>query len=244
MSKIAYKRILLKISGEILQGDGDSLFSPAILAYLNRELTELQTLGTEIAIVLGGGNILRGREAQATGMDRVRADYMGMLATIMNGMALTSSLEQVGLKVRHFTSLPLPMVAELFQAHAARASLAQGNIVICSGGTGNPFFSTDSASSLRAAEIGADIIIKATKVDGVYDKDPVKFSDAKKFESIDFRDVLNRGLQVMDLTAISQCQEQDIPIVVVKLMEKGNLTKVVLGEKIGTYVGNLSHSAK
>ena len=235
--KPKYKRILLKLSGESLM-DPKVRFgiSLPIVRKLAAEIREVQGVGVEIAIVLGGGNIFRGLSEQAAEMDRATADYMGMLATVINSLALQDALEKENIFTRVLSSIGMQQIAEPYIRRRAMRHLEKGRIVIFAGGTGNPYFSTDTAASLRANEIHADIILKGTKVDGVYDADPEKNPKAKRFESLNYIDVLKQNLRVMDATAITMCMENNIPIVVFNMFEKGNLKKVVLGEKVGTIV--------
>ncbi|MBI2339747.1 MAG: UMP kinase [Deltaproteobacteria bacterium] len=232
--KPKYKRILLKLGGESLMGPegfGISLDSARKVA---GEIKEVAELGVEVAIVIGGGNIFRG--VSAAEIDRATADYMGMLATVMNSMALQAALENLGVFTRVLSAIEMHQLVEPYIRRRAIRHLEKKRIVIFAAGTGNPYFSTDTAASLRAMEIRADVILKGTKVDGVYDRDPVKEKGAKKFESLNFLEVLNKGLKVMDSTSISLCMDNSLPIIVFNLFERGNLKKVVLGEKIGTLV--------
>jgi uridylate kinase len=235
--KAVYRRILLKLSGEALLGRQSTGVDPDVANYIADEIKSLSDLEIEIAIVIGGGNIFRGIEAGAKGMDRTTADYMGMLATVINSLALQSALEMRGLPTRVQTAIEMREIAEPFIQRRAVRHLEKGRIVIFAGGTGNPFFSTDTAASLRAMEIRADVIMKATKVDGVYDEDPVKNRSAVMFKKISYIDVLTRNLKVMDSTAITLCRDNGLPIVVFNMQKKGNIRGVVCGKKIGTYVG-------
>jgi uridylate kinase len=235
--KAVYRRILLKLSGEALLGRQSTGVDPDVANYIADEIKSLSDLEIEIAIVIGGGNIFRGIEAGAKGMDRTTADYMGMLATVINSLALQSALEMRGLPTRVQTAIEMREIAEPFIQRRAVRHLEKGRIVIFAGGTGNPFFSTDTAASLRAMEIRADVIMKATKVDGVYDADPVKNRSAVMFKKISYIDVLTRNLKVMDSTAITLCRDNGLPIVVFNMQKKGNIRGVVCGKKIGTYVG-------
>ena len=235
--KAVYRRILLKLSGEALLGRQSTGVDPEVANYIAGEIKSLSDLKIEIAIVIGGGNIFRGIEAGAKGMDRTTADYMGMLATVINSLALQSALEMRGLPTRVQTAIEMREIAEPFIQRRAVRHLEKGRIVIFAGGTGNPFFSTDTAASLRAMEIRADVIMKATKVDGVYDADPVKNRSAVMFKKISYIDVLTRNLKVMDSTAITLCRDNGLPIVVFNMQKKGNIRGVVCGKKIGTYVG-------
>jgi len=235
MTSPVFKRILLKLSGEALaanQGFGvDSLRIHEIAA----ELADVHSLGVQIAIVVGGGNFFRGVE-QASEMDRVSADHMGMLATVINGLALQDALEKQGVYTRVQSAIEMNQVAEPFIRRRAIRHLEKGRVVIFAGGTGNPYFSTDTAASLRAMEIKADAILKATKVDGIYDADPMLVKDAKRFTEISYMDVLRKGLKVMDSTAISLCKDNNLPIIIFNLNQRGNIRKVVTGEKIGSLV--------
>jgi uridylate kinase len=235
--KAAFKRILLKLSGEALLGKQSTGVDPDVANYIADEIKSLSDLKIQIGIVIGGGNIFRGIEASAKGMDRTTADYMGMLATVINSLALQSALEMRGLATRVQSSIEMREIAEPFIQRKAVRHLEKGRIVIFAGGTGNPYFSTDTAASLRAMEIQADVIMKATKVDGVYNADPVKNRSAVMFKKISYIDVLTKNLKVMDSTAITLCRDNSLPIVVFNLQKKGNIRSVVCGKKIGTYVG-------
>ena len=236
MKRALYKRILLKISGEILTGEGDYGIDPAVLLQIAREIKEVKTLGVELAIVIGGGNIFRGIAASSKGMDRASADYMGMLATVMNGIALQDALEKMDVHARVQTAIEMRQVAEPYIRRRAIRHLEKGRVVIFVGGTGSPYFTTDTTASLRAMEIGAEAILKATKVDGVYDVDPLLHKGAKKYDELTYLDVLKQQIKVMDATAISLCMDHQIPIIVFNLKKKGNIRRVVLGEKVGTKV--------
>ena len=236
MKRPQYRRILLKLSGEVLTGEGDYGIDPVVIRQIAQEIKEVKNLGLEVAIVIGGGNIFRGMAASSTGMDRASADYMGMLATVMNGIALQDALEKIDVETRVQTAIEMREVAEPYIRRRAIRHLEKGRVVIFSGGTGNPYFTTDTAASLRAMEIGADIILKATKVDGVYDRDPLLHKGARKFEELTYLDVLKKRLKVMDATAISLCMDNRIPIVVFNLKKRGNVKRVVLGERVGTKV--------
>ncbi|SMC34650.1 UMP kinase [Cellulophaga tyrosinoxydans] len=231
-----YKRILLKLSGEALMGDRQYGIDPKRLAEYAEEIKEVVNKGVEIAIVIGGGNIFRGVAGASNGMDRVQGDHMGMLATVINGLALQSALEEAGLQTRLQSAIKINEVAEPFIRRRAMRHLEKGRVVIFGGGTGNPYFTTDSAAVLRAIEIEADVILKGTRVDGIYTADPEKFKDATKFDTITFKDVLTKGLKVMDTTAFTLSQENHLPIVVFDMNKKGNLLKLVSGENIGTVV--------
>lgn len=236
-SKIAYKRIILKLSGEVLMGrkTGKAIDSET-LENIAAQIDEIRELGVQVGVVLGGGNIFRGLEAAAGGMDRVSADHMGMLATVINSLALQEYLEKRGVFTRVQSAIEMAAVAEPFIRRRAVRHLEKGRVVIFAGGTGNPYFTTDTAAALRASEVGAEIILKGTKVNGVYDSDPVKNKSAQKYEKVSYLEVLNKALKVMDSTAISMCMDNDIPIAVFNLYEKGNLKRIIIGEKIGTLV--------
>ena len=231
-----YKRILLKLSGEALMGERQYGIDPKRLAEYAEEIKEVVNTGVEVAIVIGGGNIFRGLAGQSNGMDRVQGDHMGMLATIINGLALQAALEDKGLETRLQSAIKINEVAEPFIRRRAMRHLEKGRVVIFGGGTGNPYFTTDSAAVLRAIEIEADVILKGTRVDGIYTSDPEKDKTATKFDKISFKDVLNKGLKVMDTTAFTLSQENELPIVVFDMNKKGNLLKIVSGENIGTVV--------
>ena len=233
-----YKRILLKLSGEALMGERQYGIDPKRLAEYAQDIKELVDKGVEIAIVIGGGNIFRGVAGASNGMDRVQGDYMGMLATVVNGLALQSALEDADVQTRLQTAIKIEAIAEPYIKRRATRHLEKGRVVIFGSGTGNPYFTTDSAAVLRAIEIGADVILKGTRVDGIYDKDPEKNSDAIKYDCISFNDVIKKGLKVMDMTAFTLSQENNLPIVVFDMNTKGNLLKVVSGEQIGTKVNN------
>ena len=234
-----FRRVLLKLSGEVLMGDERKLaIDPQTVDDICEEISEIAHLGVQIAIVIGGGNIFRGLSASARGMDRVTADYMGMLATVINSLALQDFLERYDLQTRVMTAIKMEELAEPFIRRRAVRHLENGRVVIFGAGTGNPYFTTDTAATLRAVETEADVILKATKVDGVYDRDPMMHADAVKFERLSYLEVVRRQLRVMDTTAVTLCMENKLPIVVFKLREKGNLKKVVLGDKIGTFIGS------
>ncbi|NSW73260.1 UMP kinase [bacterium] len=235
-SKPYYSSILLKLSGEALQGEQGYGIDNDILNRIAKEISEVSKLGVQVSIVIGGGNIYRGVSAAAAGMDRTTADYMGMLATAINSIALQHFLEKHGLVTRVQSALELNRVAEPYIQRRALRHLEKGRVVIFAAGTGNPYFTTDTAASLRALEINADIILKATKVNGVYDKDPNKFKDAKMFKSLKYMQVLEKELGIMDSTAISLCKDNKIPICVFNLFQKNNIKKIVMGKKIGTTV--------
>ncbi len=235
-AKPAYRRILLKLSGEALAGNQGYGIDPDVIVSIAEEIREVAALGTQVALVIGGGNIFRGVAAASKGMDRASADYMGMLATVMNSLAMQDALEKVGVATRVQSAIDMQQVAEPYIRRRAVRHLEKGRVVIFGAGTGNPYFTTDTAASLRAMEIGAEVILKATKVDGVYTADPAKDKDAVKFPSLTYLDVLKRGLQVMDATATSLCMDNHLPIVVFDLTCRGNIMRVVLGEAIGTIV--------
>jgi len=235
--KIAYKRILLKLSGESLLGKQKFGIDPAAANFIAEEIKSVCSLKVQIGIVVGGGNIFRGEERNSNGIERTTADYMGMLATVINSLALQSVLEAHGLVTRVQTSISMHEIAEPFIQRRAIRHLEKGRIVIFAGGTGNPYFTTDTAASLRAMEIRADVIMKATKVDGVYNSDPVKNKKAKMYKKISYIDVLTNNLKVMDATAISLCRDNLMPIIVFNMQKKGNIRGAICGKKIGTYVG-------
>jgi len=232
-----YRRVLLKLSGESLAGEGDYGISPSMVGQLAGEIRDAHRLGTELALVVGGGNIFRGLKAADMGMDRATGDYMGMLATVLNSLAVQDSLEKLDVPTRVLSALEIREVAEPYIRRRATRHLEKGRVVIFAAGTGNPFFTTDTAASLRAVEIGADVIMKATRVDGVYDADPEKVAGARRFESLTHFEVLERGLRVMDTTAISLCMENEMPIIVFDVTRPGNIVRAIAGEAIGTIVG-------
>ncbi len=234
MSECKYKRVILKLSGEALAGVSGFGLDFNVAKRIALEIKELIDMGVEVGAVVGGGNIWRGRSGE--GMDRTTADYMGMMATCINALALQDSLEQVGVKTRVQTAIEMKEIAEPFIRRRAMRHLEKGRVVIFAAGTGNPYFSTDTTAALRAAEIEADVILLAKKVDGVYDKDPHKYSDAKKYDTLSYIEVLEQGLQVMDSTATSLCMDNDIPILVFALDEPGNIKRAMCGENIGTIV--------
>jgi uridylate kinase len=233
---MAYKRILLKLSGEALMGDRQYGIDPKRLSAYAEEIKKIVENGIEVAIVIGGGNIFRGVAGASNGIDRVQGDYMGMLATIINGLALQSAIEAIGIKTRLLTAIKMEQVAEPFIKRRAVRHLEKGRVVIFGGGTGNPYFTTDTAAVLRAIEIGADVILKGTRVDGIYTSDPEKNKDAIKFDTITFKDVLSKGLKIMDTTAFTLSQENNLPIIIFDMNVEGNLEKVISGENIGTKV--------
>jgi len=236
MKRTQYKRILLKISGEVLTGAGEYGIDPAVIQQIAREVKEVKNLGVEVSIVIGGGNIFRGIAASTKGMDRASADYMGMLATVINGIALQDALEEIDVQTRVQTAIEMRQVAEPYIRRRAIRHLEKGRVVIFAGGTGNPYFTTDTAASLRAMEIGAEAILKGTKVDGIYDKDPVLNKGALKYDELTYLDVLKNQIKVMDATAISLCMDHQIPIIVFSLKEKGNIKRVIWGDRVGTKV--------
>jgi len=236
MAKSNYKRVLLKLSGESLMGHEGYGINAAVVGNIAEELKELTSLGIQIAIVIGGGNIFRGMGGEKEGIDRATGDYMGMLATVMNAMALQNFLEKIGVYTRVLSAIEIHQLVEPYIRRRAVRHLEKGRIVIFAAGTGNPFFTTDTAAALRAVEIGADVILKGTKVDGVYDSDPKLNAGAKRFDALSYLDVLNKNLKVMDSTAISLCMDNKMPIVVFDLFKQGNMRKVVSGENIGTTV--------
>lgn len=231
-----YKRILLKLSGEALSGDLDGGISPDVLENIAKEIKIATEMGVEIGIVMGGGNIHRGVAGATIGMDRTTSDHMGMLATVINSVALQDCLERMGVFTRVLTAIEMRRIAEPYIRRRAVRHLEKKRVVIFAAGTGNPYFTTDTAAALRATEIDADVILKATKVDGIYDKDPMKFNDAVKFDRISYMDVINKGIKVMDTTAITLCMENNLDIMVFNMFEKGNIQKVVIGDKVGTIV--------
>jgi len=236
MSDPLYRRVLLKLSGEILAGENGFGIDPEKASYLANEIKSIHKLGIDICLILGAGNIFRGMEAASRGMDRVTGDYLGMLATIMNAISIQDALEKVDCETRTLSAIDVKQISEPYIRRRAIRHIEKGRIVIVAGGTGNPFFTTDSAAALRATELGAEIVIKGTKVNGVYDKDPLLFKDAKKYDSISFDKILNDNLRVMDLTAITLCKENNLPIQVFDIKVPGALKRLILGEKIGTIV--------
>jgi len=232
-----YKRILLKLSGEALMGNRQYGIDPERLSEYAEEITAIVAKGIEVAIVIGGGNIFRGVAGSRKGMDRVQGDYMGMLATVINGLALQDALEIGGLKTRLLTAIKMEQIAEPYIKRRAVRHLEKGRVVIFGAGTGNPYFTTDTAAVLRAIEINADVILKGTRVDGVYSEDPEKNKEAIKFDTISFKDVMGKGLNVMDMTAFTLSEENNLPIIVFDMNKRGNLQRVLNGEKIGTLVG-------
>ena len=236
MKKPVFRRVLLKLSGEALQGDLGYGVDPKIASSIAEQIREVHELGIDLAVVIGGGNIFRGLQASDKGMERATADYIGMLATVMNAMVLQEALERLGVHTRVQSAIEIKELAEPYIRRRAMRHLEKKRVVIFAAGTGNPYFTTDTAATLRAIEIGADAIIKATKVDGVYTKDPVKHKDAKKYEKLRYIDVLKKQLKVMDATAISLCMDNKLPIIVFNMTKSGNIRRVIMGDKIGTTV--------
>ena len=239
MSKPVYGRVLLKLSGEILAGERGFGVDPVKAKALADEVKSVRDLGVEVGVVIGGGNIIRGELAEVQGMDRVSADYLGMLATIINAITLQDALEKIGCQTRTLTAISISQLAEPYIRRRAVRHLEKGRVAILAGGTGNPYFSTDTAAVLRATEIEAEAVMKGTKVDGVYDKDPMKSDDAKKLNTISYKEVIENDLQVMDMTAITMARENDLPIVVFDVNCPGNLKKILEGNNLGTTVGAL-----
>lgn len=236
MKKPVFKRVVLKLSGEALQGRLGYGIDYNVTASIARQIKEIKRLGVEVAIVIGGGNIFRGTTGTKKGIDRVNADYMGMLATIINGLALQDALEKEGVFTRVQTAIAMQQIGEPYIRRRAMRHIEKGRVVIFVGGTGNPYFTTDTTAALRASEIGAEVILKATKVDGIYSSDPTKNKNAHKFKSLRYIDVLKKGLKVMDATATSLCMDNNLPIIVFDLLREGNIKRVITGEKIGTVV--------
>ena len=237
-SALKYKRILLKCSGEALLGNLQFGIDPSVLDSLAHDVSELIHMGVEVGLVIGGGNLFRGKALSAVGLGRVTGDQMGMLATVMNALALRDALERINLPARIMSALPMMGMVDPFHRRKAITHLQNGQVVIFAAGIGNPFFTTDTAACLRAIEIGADVVLKATKVDGIYSSDPVLNPDAKKYDYLSYREVLNKGLEVMDLTAICLCQDQHMPLQVFNMSMPSALKKVVMGEPVGTIVGD------
>ncbi len=231
-----YKRVLLKLSGEALMGDGGFGIDPQVVLRIASEIKDVHSLGVEVAVVIGGGNIFRGIKASEEGFDRVTADHMGMLATVINALALQDALEKMNVYTRVQSAIEMRQVAEMFIRRRAVRHLEKNRVVIFAAGTGNPYFSTDTTAALRAMEIKAEVILKATKVDGIYDADPVKVPTAKKYAEISYMDVLTQNLGVMDSTAITLCKDNKVPIIVFNITTKGNIKRVIEGEKIGSLV--------
>lgn len=236
MSEPEFRRVLIKLSGEALQGEQGYGISPQTLTIFAEQICEIQKAGVEVAIVIGGGNIFRGVAGSTAGMDRASADYMGMLATVINGLALQDAIESLGVQTRVQTALEIKEVAEPYIRRRATRHLEKGRVVIFAAGTGNPYFTTDTAAALRAMECHAEVILKATNVDGVYDSDPQKNPDAKRFDQLTYIDVLSKNLRVMDSTAISLCMDNGLPIIVFDLNRVGNMKRVICGEKLGTLI--------
>ena len=236
MDKLRYSRVLLKLSGEALAGSGQYGIELAAIGTFCREIAEVASHGLQLAVVIGGGNIFRGVSSSAKGMERSSADYMGMLATVLNALALQDALEKIGCETRVMTAIGMQEVAEPYIRRRAIRHLEKGRVVICAAGTGNPYFTTDTAAVLRAMELKAQAILKATKVDGIYSADPMLFKDAELFPEISYLDMLKRGLKVMDLTAVTLCRENNIPIIVFNLNTTGNICRVLQGERVGSMV--------
>ena len=236
MAEPLYRRVLLKLSGEVLAGEQDFGIDPVKANYLAEEVQSIRESGVEVGLIIGAGNIFRGMHAASKGMDRVTGDYLGMLATIMNAISVQDALEKVGCETRTLSAISVSQIAEPYIRRRAIRHLEKGRVVIIAGGTGNPFFTTDSAAALRAVELNAEVVLKGTKVDGIYDKDPMIHEDAVKFETVSFSRVLNDNLRVMDMTAITLCKENNLPIRVFNINHTGDLKALVLGGKIGTLV--------
>jgi uridylate kinase len=230
-----YKRILLKLSGETLLGNEHNI-DPATCDFIAREINEVTDLGTEVVVVFGGGNIFRGKAAEDHGMKRTTGDYIGMLATVMNSLAMQSALSKIGVDSRVMSALDMPKVCETYIRDKAMHDLEKGRVIIAAAGSGNPYFSTDTAAAIRACELDCEVVFKATKVDGIYVKDPMKHEDAVKFKELSYLDVINKKIQVMDSTATTLCMDNNVPIYVFELMKPGNIKKAVMGEEIGTIV--------
>ncbi len=238
MPETAYQRVLLKLSGEVLAGEKGFGIDPAKATQLAVEVKSIHDLGIDIGLVIGAGNIFRGMQAAAKGMQRVTGDYLGMLATIMNAICVQDALENLGTVTRTLSAITVAQIAEPYIRRRAIRHLEKGRIVVVAGGTGNPYFTTDTAAALRATELGAEVLIKGTKVDGVYDKDPVVHSDAIKYDRVSYKEAIQKELQIMDMTAISLCKENSLPIKVFNINRNGDLKKLILGEPIGTLVGD------
>lgn len=238
MPETAYQRVLLKLSGEVLAGEEGFGIDPAKATQLAVEVKSIHDLGIDIGLVIGAGNIFRGMEASAKGMQRVTGDYLGMLATIMNAICVQDALENLGTVTRTLSAITVAQIAEPYIRRRAIRHLEKGRIVVVAGGTGNPYFTTDTAAALRATELGAEVLIKGTKVDGVYDKDPLVHSDAIKYDRVSYKEAIQKELRIMDMTAISLCKENSLPIKVFNINRKGDLKKLILGEPIGTLVGD------
>ncbi|CUV09550.1 Uridine monophosphate kinase [hydrothermal vent metagenome] len=238
MPETAYQRVLLKLSGEVLAGEEGFGIDPAKATQLAVEVKSIHDLGIDIGLVIGAGNIFRGMQAAAKGMQRVTGDYLGMLATIMNAICVQDALENLGTVTRTLSAITVAQIAEPYIRRRAIRHLEKGRIVVVAGGTGNPYFTTDTAAALRATELGAEVLIKGTKVDGVYDKDPVVHSDAIKYDRVSYKEAIQKELRIMDMTAISLCKENSLPIKVFNINRNGDLKKLILGEPIGTLVGD------
>lgn len=234
--RIAYKRILLKLSGEVLQGKNEGGIDFKILSELCAQIKEIKKMRVEVAIVIGGGNFWRFRDFKSSGLDRVKSDYMGMLATVMNSIALQEALKSAGLDAYALSAIDMPQVCKTYTVDRGLKYLKKGRVVICAAGTGSPFFTTDTTAALRGCELKCDVVLKATKVDYVYDKDPAKHKNAKSYKTLSYSEVLEKKLEVMDLSAISLCMENRLPIVVFNLKKEGNIKKVVKGENVGTKI--------
>lgn len=234
--KQKYHRILLKLSGQVLTGDKNYGISPSVISRISGEIKEVIGLGIEVGVVIGGGNIFRGISADTHDIDRVSADYMGMLATLINSLALQDAIERQGIPSRVLSAISMPQVAEPYIRRRATRHLEKKRVVIFAAGTGNPYFSTDTAAALRAIEINAEVILKATKVDGIYNKDPLVHKDATRYSEISYLEVLNKGLKVIDATAVSLCMDNKLPMIIFNLTSSGNIKKVVLGDNIGTTI--------
>ncbi|MBC8173756.1 MAG: UMP kinase [Chitinophagales bacterium] len=239
---LKYNRILLKLSGEALMGNQNYGIDPKRLEEYAADIKEIGDMGVQVAIVIGGGNIFRGMSGEGAGIERAQGDYMGMLATVINGMALQSALENAGMYTRLMSAIKMEQICEPYIRRRAMRHLEKGRIVIFGAGTGNPYFTTDTAASLRAIEVEADVILKGTRVDGVYSADPEKDKNATKYETISFKEVIAKNLNVMDMTAFTLCAENNLPIIVFDMNKKGNLRRVLTGENVGTFVGNLVHA--
>lgn len=239
--KPIFRRVLLKLSGEALVGEAEYGISLPVIQQVAAEVQDVRKLGVDVAIVIGGGNIYRGVAASAEGMDRASADYMGMLATVINSLALQDALEKKGVFTRVMSAVEMHEIAEPYIRRRAVRHLEKGRVVIFAAGTGNPYFTTDTAAALRANEIKAEVILKATKVDGVYTHDPMIHKDARKFSRLSYLDILKKGLKIMDATAISLCMDNDLPVIVFNLKKAGNIRRVLLGQKVGTLIGGVKH---
>lgn len=235
---VKYKKVLLKLSGESLTGDNRQGIDPEILMRFAHEVKSVADLGVELGLVIGGGNIFRGLKGVDKGFDRVKGDYMGMLATVINGLAMQSALEGIGIKSRLLTAIRMEPVGQGYSRQLVNEAFENGEVIIFSAGTGNPYFTTDTAAALRAVEMGADLLIKGTRVDGIYSADPEKVADAKKFDEITFDEAYSRGLKIMDLTAFTLCSENNLRMCVFDISRTGNLKRIILGERIGTLVKN------